>query len=252
MPSYYAVRKGHKTGVFETWAQCQQATNGYPKAVYKKFKTMEDATAFVSGTDVSNTTKSRAPSKSAARNSSEGEVKVVIPYEFPIKIYTDGACDPNPGASGSGVAVYEAQQLKVLKYGYHNPIGTNNTAELIALREALRIAPQYTDKNIPVEILSDSDYSLKAIFVWSAKWAKNDWKNASGEPVKNVELVKECVKLAAAVKGKVQMTHVAAHKGTQGNEIADRLAMQASIHKVTDWLDFPLTNVDEILKLARG
>ena len=25
----YAVRRGHKTGLFATWAECQKAVNGY-------------------------------------------------------------------------------------------------------------------------------------------------------------------------------------------------------------------------------
>ena len=28
----YAVRKGHKTGLFNTWAECQKATAGYSGA----------------------------------------------------------------------------------------------------------------------------------------------------------------------------------------------------------------------------
>jgi len=28
----YAVRKGHRTGVLDSWSECQAATNGYPGA----------------------------------------------------------------------------------------------------------------------------------------------------------------------------------------------------------------------------
>ena len=28
----YAVRKGHKTGLFDSWAECQKATAGYSGA----------------------------------------------------------------------------------------------------------------------------------------------------------------------------------------------------------------------------
>ena len=31
----YAVRKGHKTGLFETWAECQKATSGYSGAEFR-------------------------------------------------------------------------------------------------------------------------------------------------------------------------------------------------------------------------
>ncbi|GAB3036726.1 ribonuclease H1 domain-containing protein [Bowmanella dokdonensis] len=248
MPSYYAVRKGHKTGVFETWSECQQATSGFPKAEYKKFKTREEAEAFAGGL---------APAlvkpKLASKPKGQGDLTVISPYRFPVQIYTDGACDPNPGSSGSGLVVYEGGQLTMLRYGLHEPQGTNNSAELIALREALKIAPRYIEKGSPVEILSDSDYSLKAVFVWAEKWSRNDWQTSKQEPVKNADLIRECVALAAPLIGRIQVTHVAAHNGTEGNELADRLAMQASIHKVVGWSDYgTYTSVEDILQLVRG
>lgn len=250
MAKVYAVRKGHQSGIFDTWAECQRVTSGFPKAEYKSFKTREEAEAYLSGNAMP---KPKAVVKTSSKASTSGDVAVVAPFDFPIRIFTDGACEPNPGASGSGLAVYEYNELKVLKYGYYNPQGTNNTAELIALREALKIAPKYVKKGAPVEIFSDSQYALKAVFLWSPKWAVNDWKNTQGEPVKNVDLIKECVALAEELKGKVQVSHVAAHRGTEGNEIADRLAMQASINNVTSWDDYRAhSTVDDILKLARG
>ena len=42
----YAVRKGHKTGLFETWAECQKATAGYSGAEFRGFTDREEAMAF--------------------------------------------------------------------------------------------------------------------------------------------------------------------------------------------------------------
>ena len=42
----YAVRKGHKTGLFETWAECQKQVTGFSGAEFKSFSTMEEAQAF--------------------------------------------------------------------------------------------------------------------------------------------------------------------------------------------------------------
>ena len=38
----YAVRKGHKTGLFETWAECQKATSGYSGAEFRGFTDREE------------------------------------------------------------------------------------------------------------------------------------------------------------------------------------------------------------------
>ena len=43
MGKFYAVKKGKKTGIFSTWSECQEQVQGYPSAVFKSFKTQEDA-----------------------------------------------------------------------------------------------------------------------------------------------------------------------------------------------------------------
>ncbi|KAK0733031.1 ribonuclease H-like domain-containing protein [Lasiosphaeria miniovina] len=48
---YYAVRAGHKPGVYTTWAICQQQISGFKGAVFKSFLSYEDASAFVAGRD---------------------------------------------------------------------------------------------------------------------------------------------------------------------------------------------------------
>lgn len=34
---YYAVRKGHTTGIFDNWPDAQAATSGFSAPEYKKF-----------------------------------------------------------------------------------------------------------------------------------------------------------------------------------------------------------------------
>ena len=40
---YYAVKKGRKPGVYQSWAECKAMVDGFPGAVYKSFKTREEA-----------------------------------------------------------------------------------------------------------------------------------------------------------------------------------------------------------------
>ncbi|XP_057208795.1 ribonuclease H1 isoform X2 [Triplophysa rosa] len=44
---FYAVRKGFRPGVYNTWDECKQQVDKFPSAVFKKFATEEDALAFV-------------------------------------------------------------------------------------------------------------------------------------------------------------------------------------------------------------
>ena len=44
---YYAVKKGFKTGIFNSWNECKQVVNGYSGAIYKSFEDIEEAKSFL-------------------------------------------------------------------------------------------------------------------------------------------------------------------------------------------------------------
>ena len=48
----YAVKKGHKTGIFDNWAECQAATKGFSGQEFKSFTTREEAEAYLEDRDV--------------------------------------------------------------------------------------------------------------------------------------------------------------------------------------------------------
>lgn len=50
--SFYAVKAGHQTGVFDSWDECQNATKGYSGPAFKKFHTREEAEAYLDGRDM--------------------------------------------------------------------------------------------------------------------------------------------------------------------------------------------------------
>ena len=50
---YYAVKKGRKTGVFDTWGECQKQVTGFSGAEFKSFGTLEEARAFAGLGDAS-------------------------------------------------------------------------------------------------------------------------------------------------------------------------------------------------------
>ncbi|EPY53908.1 ribonuclease H Rnh1 [Schizosaccharomyces cryophilus OY26] len=45
-PAYYAVARGRKTGIFNSWDDTVPNVSGYANSRYKKFKTLEEAKAF--------------------------------------------------------------------------------------------------------------------------------------------------------------------------------------------------------------
>ena len=46
---FYAVKRGVRPGVYETWSACEPLVKGFPGAIYKGFPTRQEAEAFVGG-----------------------------------------------------------------------------------------------------------------------------------------------------------------------------------------------------------
>ena len=44
---YYAVKKGKKPGIYETWKECQAQVHGYKGAAFKKFPDRAAALAYI-------------------------------------------------------------------------------------------------------------------------------------------------------------------------------------------------------------
>jgi ribonuclease HI len=222
---FYVVWAGRQTGVFTDWATTQRAVTGYAGARFKSFPTRAEAEeALARGGNAS------VPSKTASRQkagAADGEPSAARPsHQFDVTIYCDGACEPNPGNAGSGIVVYRNGELAELWYGLYNPMGTNNTAELNALYHALRMAEAEIKTGKTVEVCSDSAYSINCIRTWAPSWEKKGWKRTNGE-IKNLEIIQDCYAIYGRIKKELTLTHVAAHVGTEGNELADRMAMLA-------------------------
>ncbi len=166
-----------------------------------------------------------------------------------LKIYCDGACQGNPGASGSGLAIYQGSANPILLYGEYEKRGTNNTAELNALYKALLLSKE--SKTSKVTILSDSMYSIDSITNWAYGWKRKGWKRKGGE-IKNLEIIKLAHDLYNKEKDRVTVKHVKAHSGIEGNELADRMAAYAIISKSSNYQEYDYKRIDKVLKMTEG
>jgi ribonuclease HI len=219
---FYVVWAGRKTGVFTDWTTTQQSVDKFPGARFKSFATRGEAEqAFQAGKPASVSARSAPPEKK--RISIPSTSQTAAPG---LQIYCDGACDPNPGRAGSGLAVYRDGTLAQLWYGLYNPNGTNNTAELNALYHALLIAAEAIATGQAAQILCDSTYSINCVSKWAVGWEKKGWRKAGGE-IKNLAIIQTAYALYTRIESQLQLTHVSAHVGTEGNELADRMAMFA-------------------------
>ncbi len=243
---YYVVWSGRRTGVFDDWETTRSLVDGHPGARYKSFPTLTEAqSAFRAGATALPRRKT-AQSVGASERRSEKEEKT------DTVIFCDGACDPNPGKAGSGMAVYRDDALSELWYGLYTPAGTNNIAELNALHQALVLAEKELEAGRTVTIRSDSAYGLNAITKWAAGWERKGWRRAGGE-IMNLELIKKIYADYCRIGGRVELKHVSAHVGIEGNELADRMAMYAVDRRESDWRRYPeAIDIKEILRMRAG
>lgn len=169
-----------------------------------------------------------------------------------VTIYCDGGCSPNPGASGSGVAVYRDGEVAELWYGLYEPMGTNNTAELNALYEALLIAQYERSQGNSAEVKCDSMYAINCVKVWAKGWESKGWTKKGGT-IKNLEIIQLCYALYNKIKKDVALEHIKAHAGLEGNELADRMTVYAREQKEAKFVRYEKEiNVAEILKMHAG
>jgi ribonuclease HI len=230
----YVVWKGAKTGVFSTWAEVQSHTQGRSDAQFMGFESKAEAEAAFASTytkalmkrslaNKGNTSKSTATKRSTYSSDKGTPSKTTAE----IQIYCDGACSPNPGKSGTGLAVYHQGKINVLYYGLYQANGTNNTAELNGLLYSFKLAKKYLETVEQVQVLSDSKYSIDCITKWAKGWQAKGWTRGKGEEIKNVNLIKECFSLYQEIKQKLVISHVKGHANIEGNELSDRMAVLA-------------------------
>ena len=177
---------------------------------------------------------------------------IQIPIEGDVTIYCDGGCTPNPGKAGSGVALYRNGKVSELWYGRYETMGTNNTAELGALYESLLLAKRERVNGNSVEIKCDSMYSINCIKTWAISWEKKGWTKKGGE-IKNLDIIKLSYALYNTIKKDVPLTHIKAHAGFEGNELADRMTMYAIQERSEEFVKYSVPiDITSILKMRAG
>lgn len=131
-----------------------------------------------------------------------------------VKVYTDGGCLGTPGTGGWAFIISEPGLPDFEGYGGLK-CTTNNRMEITAVLQALRCL---RDREIEVQIYSDSQYVVNSINQWVDGWARKNFFEK-----KNADLWREYLTLRATVT-KVVANWVRGHNGHTQNERCDELA----------------------------
>jgi ribonuclease HI len=136
----------------------------------------------------------------------------------PVSIYTDGACEPNPGPGGWAALLRFGTQEKVLTGS--DPATTNNRMELTAALEAFRALK----RPCQVDFYTDSEYLRRGITEWLPGWRARNWRRKGGA-LANLDLWQA---LDGAIRPHAVAWHwVRGHAGHPENERVDQLARKA-------------------------
>lgn len=135
-----------------------------------------------------------------------------------VTIYTDGACEPNPGPGGWAALLRYKDHEKILTGS--EPATTNNRMELTAALRAL----EALKRPMKVKLHTDSEYLKRGITEWLPGWRRRGWKRKGGA-LANVDLWQALD--AALQRHQVEWHWVRGHAGQVENERVDRLAKQA-------------------------
>lgn len=150
------------------------------------------------------------------------------PVSSRVHIYTDGACEPNPGAGGWAFVVIESG-VEINNRNGGDIETTNNIMEMTAVLAALEYAKM---AGLPVDdttIYSDSQYCVKGCTVWRHGWKRKGWTR-NGADLANAGLWKAIA--AAHDAFPCQIVWVRGHSGVAGNERADRLAAKGRAYAI--------------------
>ena len=134
-----------------------------------------------------------------------------------VSIYTDGACEPNPGAGGYGAILIHGDIRKELHGGFR--LTTNNRMEIFAAIAGLETL------QVPckVRLHSDSKYLVDSMSKgWARRWEGKGWWRTKKEKAVNADLWKRL--LIACDKHQVEFVWVKGHAGHPENERADELS----------------------------
>ncbi|MFA6950286.1 MAG: ribonuclease H family protein [Lentimicrobiaceae bacterium] len=153
---YYVVWKGRETGIFKSWAKCEEQVKGFDAARYKSFDTESEAIkAFAAGAPPFSRT------KSAQLHTPAGDP--VLP-----SICVDAACSGNPG-----VMEYQGVDNTTRNRIFHNgpyPEGTVNIGEFLAIVHGLGYLklrglsiPVYSDSNTAIKWVKDKKTNTKLV-----------------------------------------------------------------------------------------
>lgn len=197
--NYYAVRKGKNPGIYEKWEECQNSTKGFSGAEFSSFSTLQEAEAYINGSDIYIDT-----------------IKADIDKGY-IVAYCDGSFDDKQKRYSYGVIIIDSDLKETEICGSSSNeryISSNNIiGEVVAIFKALDWVVSNGYGNIKIY----HDYE------GLSKWITGEWQAKSEVAKMYVSVIKE--KYGDILN--IEFEKVKGHSNNKYNDMVDQLAKEA-------------------------
>ena len=221
---FYAVKKGHTIGVFDNWPEAQAATIGFSSPEFRKFKTKEEAEAYLSDRDIW-----------IERVAEDGKKGYLVAF-------TDGSFDQELKRYSYGVSFILPDGTEKVICGYgSNPdyIDSNNIiGEIFGVINAIDWAISNGYEKIKIY----HDYE------GISKWLSGEW--SANKKVSQMLVGVYKAKFEGVIQ--TEFEKVPGHSNVIYNEKADQIAKAALVDgkKVAiqgeNWFSLPYFNYDDL------
>ena len=222
--NYYAVLVGRIPGIYSTWDQCKEQTDGFPGQKYQSFSTSEEAEQYIRGTIGDNSVIDQGVVAVSTQDmNAQVESRIANLAEDEVIAFVDGSYDVTEEKSAFGAIILSHSGNKDILYkAFTKQLGEefislrNVAAELEGVKEAINWAITYNKRKIAIY------YDYEGI----EKWATGQWKA-------NKTITKDYARFTQEKRTllEIEFIKVPAHSGIKFNEEVDAVAKNALLAK---------------------
>ncbi len=198
---YYAVKAGKTPGIYTDWESCKKEIDGFSKAVFKSFKTLEEANAWLEGKNIEPTEEKPKPEEGSAI------------------AYVDGSFFAGGDKFSYGIVLFVKDEEIHLAKSFKNAelLKMRNVAgEIMGAAQAMKTACEMGCKKITIY------HDYEGIAKWCKGSADGGWQANTSWTIKYKKFYDEI-----SQKIQVEFVKVKAHSKNKYNDLADKLAKEA-------------------------
>lgn len=216
---YYAVKIGKKPGIYRSWDACKAVVHGYPGAVYKSFKTLEEAETFLGAAgeagQLGSSKGAADPMEAAGVRGAAGMAGATADALPAVYAFVDGSYNAAAKVYGyGGFLIYHGKKEILQGSGSEEEMASmrNVAGEVLGSMAAIKRAVE----------LGLSEITVYYDYMGIEMWATGAWKRNKKGTIAYYDFI-------CSVREQIQIhfVKVKGHSGVEGNEEADRLAKEA-------------------------